>query len=588
MACLRKIDLRICGQNIYMLKIVSSALFCGAKDGLSRKRPPPAWQSSGLPKAWRTSASLLSFIVVTGLALFGAGDARAQTASVTAVNDLSCIGDRIGRTGICTAKEFTTVLTFSQPAANTLTSCLAGTDVFVDVIADVSGTNTNRYDIAYFIGQVGNVPDALGGKCSVATFPSSPAPFADLDPAFVGTQDTCGDYVGGGVATLQMTGVKIRCQPAAGSGGLNVPDTIAWNAQQPYACNAANIIPIPDSKCLSGPVSATLVSATVQGWVQIIKKTTPSGDPQSFQFSASAPNGGTTSVSSFTLSDTQSQVVSIPLAATTRTISITESLAAGWEPGAVITCVRPDGSAAPFVTVDNATRTITANLLGLNNTAVCTFTNTKKKATVTLSKSWVNAALSDAVSVSATGLTSLASVANTATKTDTGPAQTLYVGSVLTLAEAFNPTASAANYNTTLACTGTAGLSSSTSTSTGTLTVGVADTAIVCTYTNTNIAAKLTISKTDSKDIATSGGTNSYVLTVANAGPGAADGSSVKDTVGTGLTCPVAGGLVTCTSSSGAVCPTAPLTFSQLTTGLAIATFPPNSSLQFAYTCNVN
>ena len=44
----------------------------------------------------------------------------AQTATVTAVNDLSCIGDRIGRNGICTAKEFTTVLTFGQPAANTL------------------------------------------------------------------------------------------------------------------------------------------------------------------------------------------------------------------------------------------------------------------------------------------------------------------------------------------------------------------------------------------------------------------------------------------------------------------------------------
>ncbi len=506
---------------------------------------------------------------------------HAQTATVTAVNDLTCIGDRIGRNGICTAKEFTTVLTFSQPAANTLTTCLAGTDVLVDVIADVSGTNTNRYDVAYFIGQVGNLPANTGGTCSVTTFPSSPAPFADLDPAFVGAQDTCGDYVGGGVATLEMKSVKVRCEPAAGSGGLNVPYTIAWNAQQPYACNARNIIPKPDSKCLSGPVEATLAGATVQGWVRIIKQTTPDGDPQNFQFAASSPSGVSPSVSSFTLSDNQSQLVSIPLAATTRTITVTESLAAGWESAAVITCLRPDGSAAPFVTIDNATRTINANLLGLNNTAICTFTNTKKTATVTLRKAWVNAVLNDAVTVSATGLTSLASVANTATETDTGAAQTLYVGSVLTLAEAFT-TGVATNYNTSLACTGTTGLSGST------LTVGVADTNIVCTYTNRSALVAITIAKTDSKIIATSGGTNNYVVTVSNAGPAAADGVVVTDVVGAGLTCPPAN-TVTCSVTAGAAaCPAGPLTFTNLTTGLAIATFPPNSALQFAYTCNVN
>ena len=508
---------------------------------------------------------------------------HAQTATVAAVPDLTCIGDRIGRNGICTAKEFTTVLTFAQPAQNTLTTCLAGTDVLVDVIADVSGTNTNRYDIAYFIGQVGNVPDALGGTCSVATFPSTPAPFADLDPAFIGAQDTCGDYVGGGVATLLMTGVKIRCQPAAGSGGLNVPYTIAWNAQQPYACNARNIIPIPDSKCLSGPASSTLVSATVQGWVRIIKQTTPSGDPQSFQFSASAPNGGATSVSSFTLSDTQSQVVSIPLAATTRTISITESLAAGWEPGAVITCFRPDGiTPAPFVRVDNANRTINADLLGLNNTAVCTFTNTKKKATVTLRKSWESAKINDAVRISATGLTDFVSEANTATETDTAVAQTLYVGSIVDLSEVFT-TGSATNYTSSVACTGTTGLVSNR------LTIGVADTAIVCTYTNKSIAVALTITKTDSKTIATSGVPNIYVVAVSNAGPAAADGAVVTDVVGAGLTCPAANPVTCLVTAGGAVCPAGPLTIGNLTgSGITIATLPVGGALQFTYTCNVN
>ena len=149
------------------------------------------------------------------------------------------------------------------------------------------------------------------------------------------------------------------------------------------------------------------------------------------------------------------------------------------------------------------------------------------------------------------------------------------------MAEAFT-TGSAANYNTSLACTGTTGLSGST------LTVGAADTNIVCTYTNRSVLVALTITKTDSKAIATSGGTNNYVVTVSNAGPAAADGVVVTDVVGAGLTCSPAN-TVTCSVTAGAaVCPAGPLTFTNLTTGVTIATFPNASALQFAYTCNVN
>ena len=174
-----------------------------------------------------------------------------------------------------------------------------------------------------------------------------------------------------------------------------------------------------------------------------------------------------------------------------------------------------------------------------------------------------------------------AAIANTANETDTGISQPVSAGSVLTLSETFT-TGVATNYSTSLACTGTTGLSGST------LTVGATDTNIVCTYTNKSIAVALTIAKTDSKAIATSGGTNNYVITLSNAGPGAADGVVVTDVVGAGLTCPSAN-TVTCSVTAGAaVCPAGTLTFANLTTGATIATFPPNSALQFAYTCNVN
>ena len=127
--------------------------------------------------------------------------------------------------------------------------------------------------------------------------------------------------------------------------------------------------------------------------------------------------------------------------------------------------------------------------IGAADTAItCTQTNTRKTATVVLAKSWVNAAINDAVTVSATGLTSLNSTATTPNLIDSRLPQTVNVGDVLTLSEAFT-TGSAANYTTTLVCTGTTGLSGST------LTVGSADTAITCTYTNTRRSATLTLAK---------------------------------------------------------------------------------------------
>jgi len=133
-------------------------------------------------------------------------------------------------------------------------------------------------------------------------------------------------------------------------------------------------------------------------------------------------------------------------------------------------------------------RNITINSSGTATT--CTYTNSRKTATLTLRKIWVNAQLNDALNVTATGLTSLASVANTANETDTGTAQTVYAGDAITLGETFT-TGSAANYNSVLSC------ANNTTPLTGNvLTINGADTAITCTQTNTRKSATLTLAKT--------------------------------------------------------------------------------------------
>ena len=504
---------------------------------------------------------------------------QAQTATVTALTGQSCMGTRAARDLGCTANDFAVGLSFTQPALNAIQNCIAGEYVSIDVIASITSGSPERYDVGIFIGENGNTPtlNNAANNCSLGVFPTSPTPF------FTADADVCGDFRGSSTATLRVNTVRLLCAPTAGSNLVNVPYGVAWDNQiSGNSCTSANLTASTNSKCTSSN-AASVTGVVTLGYVTITKATSPAGAADSFTFAATASPSATVTPSSFNLTHGQSQRVTVPLSDTggTRTLVIDEALASAWESGAVITCTNPTGgSAASYVTIDNANRRVTANLTATNYGALCTYTNTKKP-TVTLRKTWVNAAVNDAVTVAATGLTSLAAIANTANETDTGISQPVSAGSVLTLSETFT-TGVATNYSTSLTCTGTTGLSGST------LTVGAADTAIVCTYINRSIAVALTISKTDSKAIATSGGTNNYVITLSNAGPGAADGVVVTDVVGAGLTCPPAN-TVTCSVTAGAaVCPASPLTFANLTTGATIATFPPNSALQFAYTCNVN
>jgi uncharacterized repeat protein (TIGR01451 family) len=163
--------------------------------------------------------------------------------------------------------------------------------------------------------------------------------------------------------------------------------------------------------------------------------------------------------------------------------SITEVLSNAANYDSTLACT---GNAVPLsgttLTVDPADTAIT-----------CTQTNTRREVNLTLRKSWVDAAVGETVELSATGSTTspitLTSVADSATETDTGTTVPVFVGETITLAEAFAVPGNAANYTSTLACTGSTGLSGNT------LVVGQGDSNIVCTYTNTRPQATLQLVK---------------------------------------------------------------------------------------------
>lgn len=102
-------------------------------------------------------------------------------------------------------------------------------------------------------------------------------------------------------------------------------------------------------------------------------------------------------------------------------------------------------------------------------------------------------------------------------------------------------------------------------------------------------AASVVITKTDGKALATSGGTNNYVVTLTNQGPSSANNVIVTDVIGAGLTCPVDNPVICTITGVGAVCPAGPLTIGNLTgAGITVAELPVSGALQFAYTCSVN
>jgi uncharacterized repeat protein (TIGR01451 family) len=96
----------------------------------------------------------------------------------------------------------------------------------------------------------------------------------------------------------------------------------------------------------------------------------------------------------------------------------------------------------------------------------------------------------------------------------------------------------------------------------------------------------LTITKTNSLDTVTAGGTTSYTITLGNQGPSDAPNTVLTDPAATGLSCTA----VTCSVGTGAaVCPVAPaLSIANLQGGgVVISSFPANSSLSFQVECSV-
>lgn len=243
-------------------------------------------------------------------------------------------------------------------------------------------------------------------------------------------------------------------------------------------------------------------------------------------------------------------------------------------------------NAAVTATVNTAARqvTIAAGDYRANQTLTCTLTNSAT-ATLALAKTWIDAAINDTATLSATGganAASLASTANSAAETDTGSAVQVVPGNVITLAE----TLAAGNARTYTASAWTCS-GGNLSGNTLTLTAAHAGQAIVCTITNRARVTDVSVVKSSASATATSGQVTNFTVVVSNAGPTAADGAVVSDTPGAGLSCPVSGSPISCVASGGAACPGAAALPTLVSGGVAVPTLPSGGTVTFTVPCQV-
>lgn len=345
-----------------------------------------------LPISLRTTRSLLASLpacILASLTAIQLLTTPAWCLTSSAVKDLTCAGFRKGSELNCTAGEFTVGADFSA-APGTPPFCVAGQAFSFKVNLHLYGSNADRYNIGFFAGQQNNDPGLTtgGNICSVATFPTTPSPWLDLNG------DACGDYLAGGDSTITVDEIKVICTGDS-TGALQVPYLLTYSQNAGSVCTgAADVTSGSISKCNKG---VSTVSGNVKvysgAYIDVTKQTSPDKDNQSFGYTARGPAGSKvialvdgvytpasidTATESVTvsLSDGQTARFLINALSTDQILTITEAATTGWEETAAISCSPVIGM--PQITTDNTYRTISALLNTTNSAASCTVTNTKK------------------------------------------------------------------------------------------------------------------------------------------------------------------------------------------------------------------
>lgn len=293
------------------------------------------------------------------------------------------------------------------------------------------------------------------------------------------------------------------------------------------------------SSCGGTPITAATYTITDNDSPVVLTKAWTNGIAND-AVSLAITGGLVPTAGSSTVGGTTTNATAVAVAGSTLTLTEAFTTGAAANYTSSLECRRNSDNAIVATAGTGLSRTVT---MPSGTSLTCTWTNARKSATLVVRKTWVNAQTTNAVTVQTADLinnASLSSVANSANETDTNAAVTVYAAEAATLSESWS-VGSAANYTSALACTGNA-----TALAGSVLTVNPADTAIVCTFTNSRILQSLRLAKAWSG--ATTGHTASATTTGGTANP---TFSSTAPTATTGTAVTVrAGDVVTLPAES--------------------------------------
>lgn len=264
------------------------------------------------------------------------------------------------------------------------------------------------------------------------------------------------------------------------------------------------------SSCGGTPITAATYTITDNDSPVVLAKAWTNGIAND-AVSLSISGGLVPTAGNSTVGGTTTNATAVAVAGSTLTLTEAFTTGAAANYNSSLECRRNSDNVIVATSGTGLSRTVT---MPSGTSLTCTWTNARKSATLVVRKTWVNALTTNAVTVETAGLVnnaSLASVANSANETDTNAAVTVYAAESATLSESFT-SGSGSHYTQVLACTGNA-----TALAGAVLTVNPADTAIVCTFTNSRIAQQLRLAKAWSG--ATSGHTASATTSGGTANP---------------------------------------------------------------------
>lgn len=428
--------------------------------------------------------------LITGTPLTGSATATAPGATVN-------LGSRqVVLSGVTPNDEVNCTFTNAQvPTVTIRKSSVGATGTFT------FGSGTNGLPASASVGTAATNPATLGTYALTA-----------LNTSTSITETIPSGWVLASVACVDASNTAVSVTANLGTGQLTIP-AAAITAGAALTCTFTNTVAngITLDKTWVNGLTGDAVSLTIGG------------------------ASGATAGSSTPASTTAATATGLSGA----TITVTEAFTAGTSSNysaPTLQCARTDTNATLTL---SPISTYSQSFTMPSAPVKCTYTNTRRQASVTLRKAWVNGRTGDSVTLGITGGAAALGGSATLGGVSTDATATGYAGDTLTFTETFT-SGSAANYNATLSCTGAL----DTTPGNG-LKVDPADTNIICTYTNSRVAQQLRLSKTwgagsgsaNSITVTTTGSANSATLT-STASAGTTTGSFVTVYAGDVVTLP--------------------------------------------------